>query len=345
MSFENTVASLTEQQIQFLRATASSDVAERTRAITEFFTALTLPIRQGVMDGDNTAGIANVSTLAPGVTPEFPVDPIRPGTEHEWRAFTNPGRGRIPQHTVTGDSIVLPTIPNANACDWYLRYARNARWDVISRIIEAMMGGVVKKRNDDLWHTILASVASRGLVVYDKAANEGQFTRVLFSLIRSAMVRNAGGNLSSIKQGKATDIYMSVEGFEDILNWDLGQVPDVVRASMYSMAGGDNTVADVLGVRMHQMTEFGVGQEYQTYYTNVLGGDLVPSGADHAHDDVELAVALDLKNRDSFVMAYTQPLEIYEDPYLHREQKGGMYCMEEYGIGALDSRRNLAVSY
>lgn len=337
--------SLSDNAASLVKATASTDGVERAKAVTEFFSAIELPIRQGIMDGDNTSNICNVSVLAPGVTPEFPVDPIRPGTEDEFRAFTNPGRGRIPQHTVTGDTIVLPTIGNANAVDWHLKFARNARWDVISRLVEGMMGGIVKKRNDDVWHTILAAIADRGMVVYDAGASVGQFTKILFSLVRCAMARNSGGNASSIKRGRVTDIYLSCEGFEEILNWTLDQVPDSVRAQLYSMSSGDNTVADILGVRMHQMYELGVGQEYQLYYTSTLGGQLAPSGGSHGHNDVELAVGLDLTNRDSFIMAITQQLEIFEDPNLHRSQKGGFYCWEEYGVAALDNRRGIALSF
>lgn len=336
---------LSAKAAELVQNTASTDLVQRAQAVTEFFSAIQLPIRQGIMDGDNTSNICNVSTLAPGVTPEFPIDPIRPGTENEFRAFTNPGKGRIPQHTMTGDTIILPTIGNTNAVDWHLKFARNARWDVISRLIEGMMGGFVKKRNDDVWHTILAAAADRGMVVYDAGANVGQFTKLLFSLVRCAMARNSGGNQSSIKRGRVTDMYLSCEGFEEILNWSLDQVPDAVRAQLYSMSSGDNTISDILGVKMHQMYELGVGQEYQLYYTNTLGGALSPSGGAHAANDVELAIGLDLVNRDSFIMAITQALEIFEDPMLHRSQKGGFYGWEEYGVAVMDNRRVIAMSY
>ena len=328
-----------------LRATASAEPALRSKAITQFLSAISLPIREGVMDGDNTAGIFNTEVLPPGVSAEYPIDFVTPGTEGEFRAFTNPGKGRVPGLVVSGDKLTLADIGNTLRVEWDINYARNARWGIIQRITEVFMAGFVKKRNDDCWHTILAMLADRGVTVYDIAANQGQFSKQLFTLTKCSMARNSGGNSSSLKKGRLTDIYLSCEGIGEVLNWNLDQVPDSVRANLYSMSGGDTTVVDILGVRLHEMYELGEDQEYQSYYINRLGGDLVPSGGGHGHNDVELAVALDLVNRDSFVMAYTQALEIFDDPTLHAQQKGGFYGWERYAIGCLDSRRGLPISY
>jgi hypothetical protein len=335
---------------EVLKATADIDPVVRAKALTDFFTAVQLPVRQAVMDGDNLAGIFNVITLAPGTSPEIPTDVITPGREGEFRAFTNPGKGYIPAVMGGGDKFTLATISNANAVEWDLEHARTARWDIVSRYMDLLVSGFVKKRNDDGWHTILAAAADRGLTVYDAGANVGQFTKKLFSLARAAMARNAGGNQSSINRGRMTDIYLSVEGIEEILNWNLDQIPDGVREQLYSMSGGENTTLDILKVRLHEMYEFGVGQEYQEYYTDVLGGDLVPViGSTHTVEDIELAIALDLANRDSFVMLIVQELQLFEDQgaggTLHRSQKSGVYGWERYGIGVLDNRRVLALSY
>lgn len=328
-----------------LRATASVDPIVRSKAVTQFLNAIGLPVRQGVMDGDNLGGIFSTEVLPPGVSAEYPVDFVTPGSEGEFRAFTNPGKGRIPGLVVSGDKLTLPDIGNALRVEYDINYARNARWNIISRLTEVFMAGFVKKRNDDGWHTLLVAAADRGVTVFDIAANQGQFSKKLFSLTKCSMARNSGGNQSSMKKGRLTDIYLSCEGIEEILNWNLDQVPDSVRAQLYSMSGGDNTTLDILGVRLHEMYELGEDQEYQDYYVNRLGGDLVPSGSGHGHADVELAIALDLVNRDSFVMAFTQALEVFEDPALHAQQKGGFYGWERYAVGVLDSRRILPLSY
>ena len=333
-----------------LKSTASTDPVVRAKAITEFFSAVQLPIRQAIFDGDNTSGIFNTTTLPPGVSPEIPVDTIAPGTEGDYRAFTNPGKGYIPAVMTSGDKFTLQTISDANAVEWDLEHARNARWDVISRYMEALTAGFVKKQNDNCWHTILAAAADRGLVIYDAAAPVGQFSKRLFSQARCAFARNAGGNTTSLKRGRMTDVWLSCEGIEEVLNWNLQDIPDSVRSQMYSMSGNDNTTIQVLKVTLHEMLELGPGQEYQDYYLNTLGGDLVPViGSTHTAADVELAIALDLATRDSFIMLETQPLQLFQDgaegSALHRSQKGGAYGWRRYGVGVLDSRRLSALSY
>lgn len=345
MSLENVDIST-----ELLKATADTDPVVRSKAITEFFTAIQLPVRQAIFDGDNTSNIFNVVTLPAGVSPEIPTDIIAPGTQGDYRAFTNPGKGYLPAVMSAGDKFTLSTIGDANAVEWDLEHARNARWDIIGRYMEALVAGHVKKQNDNCWHTLLAGVADRGLTVYDAGAQVGQFTKKLFSLARCAMARNAGGNQTSLKKGRLTDIYLSCEGIEEILNWNLDQVPDSVRSQLYSMSGNENTTLDILKVKLHEMYELGVNQEYQTYYTSNLAASLVPIiGSTHTAADIELAIALDLATRDSFVLMETQALQIFQDgaegSALHRSQKGGAYSWRRYGVGVLDTRRCSALSY
>lgn len=333
-----------------IKATASQDDVVRTKALTQFFDVIGPTIRKGVVVGDITGGIFSEITLPPGVTPEFPLDPVRPGTENEYRAYTNPGMGHIPERTFFGDKIILPTIDVANSISWPLKYAREARWDIISRAMEVFAAGFVQQKNDNCWHTILKACADRGMTIYDLAANKGQFTKRLFSMVDVAMKRNGGGNSASLKRGKATNVYLSCEAIQEILNWNVDQIPDSVRAQFYNMSAGDSTTMDILGVKLHELFELGEGQAYQQYYVNTVGGSLVPSAGNsgptgHGHDDVELGIALDLVNKDSFVLANTQPLEVHEDTYLHRTQMGGVYGFMGYGIGCLDSRRVLPVSF
>lgn len=331
---------------EVLKATASADGLTRSKALTQLLTAVQTPVREGIFDGDTTAGIFNTEVLPPGTSAEYPVDFVSPGSEGEFRAFTNPGKGKPPALVVSGDKLVLASTKDIFRVEYDLSYARNARWNVIARLTEAFMAGFVKKHNDDCWHTILFAIADRDVTVFDIAANQSQFTRKLFSNLRCSMARNSGGNAMSVKRGKATDVFVSCEGIESILSWNLDQVPDSVRASMYSMAGGDNMVMNILGTRVHQMYELGDGQEYQDYYlTSAVGGALTPSGSGHGAADLELGIVLDLTNRDSFVMAINQPFEMFEDPTLHPQQKGGFYGWREKSIGVLDSRRLCAITW
>lgn len=85
---------------------------------------------------------------------------------------------------------------------------------------------------------------------------------------------------------------------------------------------------------MRAWDELGEGQEYQLYYSNVLGGTLPPG-------KVELVLGLDLSKSDSFVIPVRQELQMFADPGLHRQMKAGVYGWMELGVAGLDIRRVL----
>ena len=300
--------------------------------------ALELPLRQGTLVGGNLDGIYQPLPMAPGSSVEFPLDLLAPGEEDEFVAYTNPGHGYIPERHVEGDYVMIPTYSVSAAIDWLLKYAREARWDVIARAMQVLDASFTKKINDDGWHTVLSAGADRNILVYDASATTGQFTKRLVSLAKVIMRRNAGGNVGSIRRGKLTDIFFSPEALEDIRNWGLDQLDDVTRREVYLAADGSDVLTKVFGVYLHDMDEFGEGQEYQNYFTSTLSGSLNVS-------DSELAMALDLMNNDSFVMPMKQPVTIFNDPALHRQQRMGTYGWAEIGFGVLDNRRVLCLSF
>lgn len=322
---------MTPESIALIRATASDNYQEAINAQRALAAALTEPLRKGIFDEDNLGGIFSSMVLAPGAQANFQLDFVRPGTEDiDFTAFTLPKQGRIPERHVEGDELWVPTFRIANAIDWDLRYARDARFDIIQRALEVYRMGFVRKINEDGWHTLLAAADARGLVVNDPIAQNGQFTKELVSKMMTAMTRNAGGNGQA---GRLTDLYLSMEAVEDIRAWDLSEIDDVTRREILTAAGSN--MMTLYGVRMHAMTEFGVGQEYQLYLTNVLGR--LVTGVDAG--DSEFAVGLDLSSNDSFVRPIRQELQTFEDPALHRQQRAGFYGWMEHGFAVLDNRR------
>lgn len=312
------------------------DTAVAFPAQLELAKALELPLRQGVLVGDVVTGIYESMPLGPGVSVEWPLDLLAPGEEDQHVAYTNPGNGRIPERQVESDYVMIPTYGIASSIDWLLRYAREARWDVVGRAMQVMEAGFVKKINDDGWQTLLSAAADRNILVYDADATGGQFTKRLVSLMKTVMVRQGGGNTASLRRAALTDIFMSPEGKEDIRNWGLDQVDEVTRREIFM--SGDGILTRIFGVNLHDLVEFGEGQEYQTFFTSSLGGSL-PTG------DVELVVGLDMQNRDSFVMPVKQTVSIFPDPALHRQQREGYYGWAEIGFAVLDNRRVLLGSF
>ena len=323
--------------ISLIKRSGSPDKVEALSAQREIAKALEEPLRQGVLVGDVVTNIFQALTMEPGTTTEFPLDLLAPGEEDEHVAYTNPGHGRIPERQVEGDYVMVPTYSISSSIDYLLRYARDARWDVVARAAQVLEAGFVKKINDDGWHTILSAAVDRNILVYDSDAAAGQFTKRLVSLMKTVMRRNGGGNTASINRGRLTDIYLSPEGLEDIRNWGVDQVDEVTRREIYT--AGEGGITRIFGVNLHDLDELGQGQEYQEFFDSALSGSLGPSS------DVELVIGLDLQSNDSFLMPMKQQVQVFEDDTLHRHQKAGMYGWAELGFAVLDNRRVLAASF
>ena len=306
----------------------------------EFAKALELPLRQGVLSGNILDDIFEPIQLAQSATPEFPLDFLAPGTEKDFVAYTIPNHGYIPQKHVEGDYVMVPTYDIGASIDYLLKYARDARWDVVGRAMEVLEAQFVKKMNDDGWHTLLAAGVDRNIVVYDSDASAGLFSKRLVSLMKTVMRRNGGGNSASNNRGMLTDLYVSPEAMEDIRNWGLDQIDEVTRREIYTAA--DGTLNRVFGINLHDRDELGEGQQYQLFYSNVLGGTLPENaGGDSANDKTEIVVGLDLRKRDSFIMPVRQEVQIFEDDTLHRQKRAGFYGWAEQGFAVLDNRRVL----
>jgi hypothetical protein len=330
----------TPELTDLLVRSGSLNKEEALAANAEFAKALELPLRQGILNGDILDGIFEPITLSQSATPEFPLDFLAPGTEKDFVAYTIPNHGYIPERHVEGDYVMVPTYDIGASIDYLLKYARDARWDVVGRAMEVMEAQFVKKMNDDGWHTLLAAGVDRNIVVFDSDADQGQFTKRLVSLMKTVMRRNGGGNSASNNRGILTDLYVSPEAMEDIRNWGVDQVDEVTRREIYVAA--DGSLNRVFGVNLHDLDELGEDQEYQLFYENVLNGTLPQDvGGDVNNDKVELVVGLDLRKRDSFIMPIREQVQIFEDDTLHRQKRAGFYGWAEQGFAVLDNRRVL----
>lgn len=322
---------ISPEQQDLLRLTASNKLHIAVAAQQAMAAALQTPLREGIFDEDNLGGIYRREVIPPGATPNYPLDFVRPGTEDlDYTAIVLPKQGRVPERHVEGDELWVPTFQLANSIDWSLRYAREARFDVVGRALRVYQMGFTRKINEDGWHTLLAAADARGLVVNDVAAGAGQFTKELVAKMQTAMVRNAGGNGNS---GRLTDLYLSMEAVQDIRAYDISEIDDVTRREILNASQG---MARLYGTNLHFMTEFGVGQEYQLYLANTLGRSVTALD----DDDVQFCVGLDLSTNDSFVQPVRMELQTFpSSPEMHRQQRTGVYGWLEHGFAVLDNRR------
>jgi len=333
---ENQIIEATPEMIDLLKKSGNDNAEVAIAAVAELAVALTEPLREGIMSGDITGNIYEKIRLAPGAASEFPLDFVAPGTEKDFVAYTLPNHGRIPERNIEGDYVMVPTYDVGCSIDWILKYARDARWDIVGRAMQVLQASFTKKTNDDAWHTLLAAAVDRNILVYDSAAAAGQFTKRLVSLMKTVMRRNGGGNSTSINRGKLTDLYVSPEAMEDMRDWGVDQVDEFTRREIFTAA--DGTLNRIFNVNLHDLDELGVGQEYQNFFLNELGGALETS-------DVELVVGLDLEKSDSFVWPVREEVHIHEDPALHRQRRAGFYGWGEHGFGVLDNRRVMVGSF
>lgn len=321
-----------QELIDLYIRSGDADKAVAISAQREIAKALELPLRKGIMAGD-----INLFTPSTDGTDEFPLDLLAPGTEGQHVAYTNPGHGYIPQRSVESDYVRIATYSVASSIDFLLSYARKGNWDILGRAMGVLEDSFVKKMNDDAWHTVLAAVADRNILVYDADAANGQLTKRLVSLLKTVMRRNAGGNSVS-SRGRLTDLYTSIEGVEDIRNWGIDQLDDTSRREVYQAADSGAPLTRIYGVTLHDLFELGDGQEYQDYFINDLGGSL-------SSGDTELVIGVDTQTNDSFIMPVKMPVTIFEDETLHRSQRQGYYGWAEVGFGVLDGRRVIAGSF
>jgi hypothetical protein len=320
-----------------LRQTGSSQKDEALAAQTAFAAALQEPLRSGIVAGDTIAGIFAPQMFDPNARIEYPIDFYRPDNAAEFTAFVIPNQGKIPQRQIEGDYVTVPTYDIGAGIDWLLRYAREARWDIVSRALEVLEAGFTKKMNDDGWHTLLAAGYDRNIVVSDPNASAGQFTKRLVSLMKLVMRRNAGGNSGSTNRGKLTNLFVSPEAIEDIRNWGVDQADDLTRREIF--VADDEGGTSIYGVKISTLDELGESQEYQTFYQNTIAAGASNSGM--ASGDVELVVGLDLSKTDAFVMPVRESLQVFVDESLHRERREGFYSWASLGFACLNGMRVL----
>lgn len=316
--------------LDLMKKSGSINKAEALAAQSELTTALTTPLREGLLYVSTIGGVYTPDKVEPGSSTEFPLDLIAPGEEDNFVAYTNPGHGRIPERAVQSDYVSVPTYTITSSIDMLLRYAREAKWGVMARAMSVLRAGFVKKMNDDGWKTVVGAGVDRNILVYDADAAIGQLTKRVISNMKTAMKRQSGG--INTGAGRLTDVWMSPEALEEIRNWGVDQLDDTSRREVYTATDEASAITRLFGINLHSLFELGASNQYQNFYTGTLSGTFPGS-------DTELLIGLDLSGNDSFYMPVKQELSVFEDSELHRKQRMGWYAWAELGFAVLDTRR------
>lgn len=332
---------------ELLRKAGSDDLAVASRAMTELAKALEIPLNQGAMHGDITFDIFAREKVEYGVAAEYPIDFLTPGTEGDYSAYTIPSQGRIPERSISGDYLMVPTYEVGNSIDFKLRYAKECRWPMVARAMQVLESGFVLKKNTDAWRVIVSAGYGRSLTVFDDMAAPGMMSKRLVELMKTVMRRNAGGNSTSVNRGKLSRLYVSPEALGDIRTWNLDEIDDVTRREI--LVSPDLDSMSLFGVQIRSIDELGVGQEFQQYALNRLGYSLqTPTTGEYAatkpyngQAKTELVIGLDLTQSDAFMNPVRQDVQVFEDPTFHRQNRASFYARTEYGFACLRAARVL----
>lgn len=302
--------------------------------------ALDLPLRPGILPGDIHSGIFTSVEADGNSSLEYPLHYIAPGTEDDYVAFTLPTYGSVPKKHIEGDFVNIPIIDIGGSIDWDNKYARNARWDIVSDALNTLRMEMVKKKNDMAWHTLLSAAVDRGAVVADSDAAQGQFTTRLVSLAKTAMRRNGGGNSTSVNRSRLTDLYVSVEALEDMRSWNVDVVDEITRREIFTST--DGVLNRIFNVNIHDIDELGEGQEYQDFVENTLGVTLPTTGG---HQDVEVCLGLDQSANNAFISPMGESLQILPDNTRVRHRETAYIALESLGFAVVDARKLILMSF
>ena len=325
-----------KQYEQVVKDMASRDIEIASAAGKKVAQAVEEPIRKVLLSGDIISGIFTPDTSYENKSHVvYMLDLLVPNQERDFYAYVLPKHGTLPERRVESDYLMVPTYRIGNAIDAEHTFIEDANWNVISRMMEILEAGLVKKINDDGWQTIISAATDRNVMIYDQNASAGQFTPTLVTLMKTFMRRNGGGNSATMNRSKLTDLYVSPEAMDDIRSWNLELVADNVRANIYYSPDDGNEIVRIFGVNIHDLDELGEGQEYQNYFSTSLGGSMQGT-------DTEIVVGLDLSRKESvFVQPIKKALRMFEDNTKHRQGLFGIYANLQMGLSCLDSRATL----
>lgn len=324
------------RQQALLRMTASEKQSEYEPARRALAQALQGAYRAAVLVEDTLDDIYERVPLAPGADSRFPLHFLAPGEEEDRIAWVMPKEGAIPHRFIEGDELYVPTYVVANSIDWPLRYARDARWDVVQDALDVYRYGFVRRFNDDGWHTLISAAVTNGRV-QDTAAADGVLTKKLITNLMVGIKRLTGGRLS-----KVTHIYLSPEAFADIRNWADTDVDEYTRREIF-VGPEPGGLPSIFGIGLRELQELGEGQPYQDYMESSDGADK----GSWFTSDKEFCMALDLRRRANypFKMPIREDVRIFDDPALHRSARAGVYGWAEVGFAVLDNRYSLVGTF
>ena len=333
----------TPEQVELIKAMGSKNLLV-SREAQEAFAAFLGPVVRKVLQQAATAGA--VYTDAPFNQDEgasYPLDLYYDETNQGYvSVWSQSVAGGLPtsQDVSAIQELKIATYRLDAAVSITKKYARQARLDVVSKLIERMSQEVLLKQERNAWAVVLNALAnaSTASVTADSvgisglktgshvipAYNQGRFQLAdlnkLMTLNKRINQSWANGTPDAAYSNGITDLYVSPEINEQIRAFAYqpmnttqatsGQtsipLPDNIRTDVFNSAG----MQEIYGVNIVELNELGIGQKYNTLFDEFDSGNVGPHATAGQADtfagaDDELLVGVD-NSKGAFVRAIAQ---------------------------------------
>lgn len=225
--------------------------------------------------------------------PSIPIETYFGNTEGALTIWSETMSGGLASQLVAGaDEYRFTTQTLTSAICFLKKYVENGRLDVLSKGIERLAQEMLLKTEYQKWYVLLAALANAnsqdGLTHVISASTAGTFTisdlNRLMTTAKRLRKSWAGGTPVSKPGRGVTDLFVSPEIIEDIRAMaynpmNTTAVPDTVEStalglpeSMRLEAWNSGGSASFLGVRIHELLEFGVAQQYSHLFDQLYSG-------------------------------------------------------------------------
>ena len=364
----------TPEQVELIKALGSKNRLVAAEAA-EAFAAFLGPVIQRVILQAGTA--SQIYTDAPfdeNDSPSYPLDlyyqELNNGYVSVW-SQTLAGGLPSSQDVSAIQEVKIATYRLDSAVSINKRYARQARLDVIAKLVERMSQEVLVKQERNAWAVILkalgeASTTPQGasaLKHYTEAGTLGQFKlddlNKLMTRVKRINESWAGGTPADPYSTGLTDLYVSPEIKENIrafaynplntiapgggaaTNTTVGiPLSDNMRDEIYRSAG----LQEIYGVNIVELIELGKSKKYNILFDNYIANLPVTTGT-----GFDAAVHQILVGVDNTKGALIRPISTTsetgsqfnvqpDDQFLQRTDKTGFYGSMEEGRICIDAR-------
>lgn len=353
-------------QIELLKAVGSRDPAVSRPAIEALAQAMGPVIRQVLLQASTVAQFYRDWQYNEDDSPSLPLDMFYSEDVNLIPIWSQSiGGGLATAQVESYGDLKFQTYRLDSAVSFAKKYARRSNLQVVAKAIERMTNELVNKCDRNGWSPLLRGLAeaqTKTLRHVIRSAVTGTFqlddlNKLMTRVKRINTSYANGGTPSNLTSRGLTDLVISSEIKEQVrgfsyqpMNTRAGSIgsttsntsvplPDAVRQQIYN-AGGSQ---ELFGVTLHELSEFGVAQKYNTLF-GVYAGATTYGGTAFTGTNSEIVVGLDL-SRDAFIRpvatqsdANGQVSVLPDDQFVSRSDKAGFYAFVEEGRILSDAR-------